>query len=93
MAIQQQPNAYAERAMYVLRCAEKERDELQHRIDHAAPNDALRFTGESMLKGFKEKINQARKNAENAGAVIDDPSANVRAEETSRIIRRQSTKL
>lgn len=88
----QQPNIYAERAIYVLRCAEKERDELQHRIDHAAPNDAIRITGESILKGFKDKIAQARANAQNAGAVIEDPAANIRAKEADRLILKMPKK-
>lgn len=82
-------NQYAERAKYILQCAEKERDELQYRIDKSAPNDALRMNGESMLKGFGEKISAAKRNAIEAGAVFDKPlpSANLNAIETDRILR------
>lgn len=81
-------NPYAERALYILQCAEKERDELQYRIDHAAPNDAIRINGASMLNGFKDKIAQARQNAVAAGASLPQQSiaANVNAKETDRIL-------
>lgn len=80
-------NPYAERALYILQSVQKERDELQYRIDKAAPNDAIRITGASMLNGFKDKIAQAERNAREAGAVIPSPQANVAAQETSRLLR------
>jgi hypothetical protein len=80
-------NVYAERALYILQCAEKERDELQYRIDKSAQNDAIRITGPSMLRGYAEKINQARKNAMEAGASVPMPSATLNAKETDRILR------
>ena len=49
-------NYQQERANYILKCAEKERDELQHLIKHSAPNDAIRFNGPMMLRGYEEKI-------------------------------------
>ena len=55
-------NGMAEqRALYILQCAEKERDELAYRIAKAAPNDAIRNTGPSMLAHFEAKIADARK--------------------------------
>lgn len=81
-------NAYAERALYVLQCAEKERDELLHRMEHSAPNDAIRITGEFQLRGFKDKIAQARRNADQAGVPqAENPQANIAAKETDRILR------
>lgn len=49
--------AYAE---YLVKCAEKERDELEYRIAHAAPNDAIRITGPGMLSSYKDKIANAK---------------------------------
>lgn len=81
-------NAYAERALYVLKCAEKERDELIHRMEHSAQNDAIRITGASLLKSYAEKIHQAKANAEKAGAAISAvPAATSNAKETDRILR------
>jgi hypothetical protein len=59
--VPQRSGAQADRARYILACAEKERDELAYRIAHAAPNDAIRFTGPSMLARFEGKIADARK--------------------------------
>ena len=39
----------------------KERDELAHRIATAAPNDAIRMNGPSMLRHFDGKIADAMK--------------------------------
>lgn len=50
-----------ERARYILACAEKERDELAYRIRNAMPNDAIRFTGPSMLARLEGKVADARK--------------------------------
>lgn len=80
----------AERSLYILRCAEKERDELQYRMDKAAPNDAIRITGDSMLKNYAEKIIQARRNAMEAGAPVlpeQAVTATLAAKETDRILR------
>jgi hypothetical protein len=53
-----------QRAQYILACAVKERDELAYRIAKAAPNDAIRVTGPSMLAHFDGKIADARKMVE-----------------------------
>ena len=50
-----------QRALYILQCAEKERDELAYRIAHAAPNDAIRMNGPSMLAMFEGKIADAKR--------------------------------
>ena len=52
---------FEQRALYILQCAQKERDELAHRIATAAPNDAIRMNGPSMLKHFDGKIADAMK--------------------------------
>ncbi len=50
-----------ERAKYILMCAQKERDELEHRMNNSAQNDAIRITGASLMKSYDEKIGQAQR--------------------------------
>jgi hypothetical protein len=54
-------------AQYLLKCAEKERDELEYRIKHSAPNDGIRITGPGLLNSFKNKIASAQKLVEKFG--------------------------
>lgn len=78
----------ADRARYILQCAEKERDELLYRMQHAAPNDAIHATGQSILNAYNDKVAQAKRNVEEYG-IPAGPSvqANLAARETDRILR------
>ncbi len=53
-----------ERAEYILKCAEKERDEFKHRMENARPNDSIHMTGPSILSSLQSKVLQAEKNVE-----------------------------
>jgi hypothetical protein len=50
-----------ERARYILKNIEVERDELIHRIKNARDGDALKITGESILKRYAEQVNNAKR--------------------------------
>jgi len=47
-------------AAYLVKCAEKERDELEYRIQRAAVNDGIRITGPLQVRALKDKIANAK---------------------------------